>query len=308
MYPILETASLAPGINRLTVLAPRIARKQQAGQFVIVRVHDHGERIPLTIAAADPDRGTITLIVQGVGKTTHLINQLTAGQQLRDVVGPLGKPTEVSYFGNVVVVGGGVGAAIAWPIAAAMTQAGNRTTFILGARSKQLLILREEISAACFDLRIATDDGSVGHRGLVTDILSALIDARDKIDLVVAIGPVPMMRGVAEVTRPHGIRTVVSLNSVMVDGTGMCGGCRVMIDGEAKFACVDGPEFDAHLVDFDSLSQRNAMYRKAERLSDERFLADASADLELVACSSDHHCRLLTQVDSQPAATEGSGP
>jgi len=308
MYPILETSTLAPGINRLTVGAPRIARKQQPGQFVIVRVHERGERIPLTIAAADPDRGTITLIVQGVGKTTHLINRLSAGQSLRDVVGPLGKPSEIRHFGTVVVIGGGVGTAIAWPIAAAMHNAGNHTIFILGARSRELLILEEEIRASCDDLRITTDDGSAGHHGLVTDVLSELIESGRTIDLVMAIGPIPMMRGVAETTRPHGIKTVVSLNSVMVDGTGMCGGCRVMIGGEAKFACVDGPEFDAHLVDFDSLTQRNAMYRAAERTADERFLAAADPDLELVASQSQHECRLEPQIADLQAAAGGIEP
>ena len=295
MYPIVESRWLAPDIRQLSILAPRIARKQQAGQFVIVRVHDHGERIPLTIAASDPQQGTITLIVQGVGKTTHLINQLQPGQCLLDVVGPLGKPSEVRRIGTIVVIGGGVGAAIAWPTAVAMKHAGNRVVFILGARSHELLILVDEIREASDTFYITTDDGSAGEKGLVTDPLSAMIAQGEHFDLVLAIGPIAMMRGVSEVTRPHGIRTVVSLNSIMVDGTGMCGGCRVLIAGEARFACVDGPEFDAHLVDFDSLAQRNAMYRMAERSVDDRFQHDSSADLARVAHQSRQACALLAK-------------
>ena len=295
MYPIIESRWLAPDIRQLCILAPRIARKQQAGQFVIVRVHDHGERIPLTIAASDPEQGSITLIVQGVGKTTHLINQLQPGQCLLDVVGPLGKPSEVRCFGTVVVIGGGVGVAIAWPIAAALKQAGNQVVFILGARNRELLILTDEIRRTCDEFHITTDDGSAGRSGLVTDPLREIIDRGDQIDLVLAIGPIPMMRGVAEATRPHGIRTVVSLNSIMVDGTGMCGGCRVLIGGKARFACVDGPEFDAHLVDFDSLAQRNAMYRMAEQSADARFQHDSAADLARVTHQSRQACALLAE-------------
>ncbi|MEO8494324.1 MAG: sulfide/dihydroorotate dehydrogenase-like FAD/NAD-binding protein [Planctomycetota bacterium] len=222
-------------------------------------------RFPLTIADGDATRGTITLIVQGIGKTTRLINALEAGQFLLDVVGPLGNASEIRKYGTVVVIAGGVGTAIAWPTARALKQAGNRVLTMLGARSEELVILEEELRAISDGLFITTDDGSYGRRGLVTDKLNELIRNGEQIDFVLAIGPIPMMRGVAEVTRAHGIPTTVSLNSIMVDGTGMCGGCRVLVGGEARFACVDGPEFDAHLVNFNVLAQRNAMYRTAER-------------------------------------------
>jgi ferredoxin--NADP+ reductase len=205
------------------------------------------------------------------------------------VVGPLGNPSEVREYGTVVIIGGGVGTAIAWPTAAAMKQAGNCVLTILGARSRQLVILEDELCAVSDELFFTTDDGSYGQRGRVTDKLQELIREEERIDLVLAIGPIPMMRGVAEVTRPHGIPTTVSLNSIMVDGTGMCGGCRVLIGGEAKFACVDGPEFDAHQVDFDVLAQRNAMYHAAERDALARFEQDPRQDLERVA----HPCRLI---------------
>lgn len=290
-FEIVETLRLAPDIKRLEVRAPRIAAKQRAGQFVIVRVHEHGERIPLTIADGDATGGTITLIVQGVGKTTRLMNSLVAGQFLLDVVGPLGNPSEIHKYGTVVVIGGGVGTAIAWPTAKALKQAGNRVLSILGARSKELVILEDELRDVSDDLFVLTDDGSYGERGLVTDKLEELIRDGEQIDLVLAIGPIPMMRGVAEVTRPHAIPTTVSLNSVMVDGTGMCGGCRVLVGGVARFACVDGPEFDAHRVDFDVLAQRNAMYRVAERDVLRRFEEDPQRDLSRV----EPPCRLAEQ-------------
>jgi ferredoxin--NADP+ reductase len=289
MFEIVATRFLAPNIKRFEVRAPRIASKQQAGQFVIIRVHDQGERIPLTIADGDAIGGTITLIVQGIGKTTRLMNSLEAGQFLLDVVGPLGNPSEVRSYGTVVVIGGGVGTAIAWPTAKALKHVGNRVLSILGARSKDFVILEDELRAVSDDLFITTDDGSYGLSGLVTDKLSALIREGEQIDLVLAIGPIPMMRGVAEVTRGHGIPTTVSLNSIMVDGTGMCGGCRVLVGGTARFACVDGPEFDAHLVDFDVLAQRNAMYRDAERDALRRFEREPQRDLRRVEST----CRLV---------------
>lgn len=264
MFRILRAELLASGIKRLTVHAPRIARKQKAGQFVIVRVHTRGERIPLTIASADEAEGTIDIIVQAVGKTTYEINELEAGDSLRDVVGPLGKPSDVRLYGNVVVIGGGVGTAIAYPTAAAMKKAGNRVISILGARTKDLVILEDEVRAVSDAVFVATDDGSYGRKGLVTDQLKQLIQNGTRIDLVLAIGPIPMMRAVAEVTRGERIQTLVSLNSIMVDGTGMCGGCRVIVNGESEFACVDGPEFDAHKVDFEVLAARNRMYREQE--------------------------------------------
>jgi ferredoxin--NADP+ reductase len=270
MFRIVSAEFLAPDIKRFDVEAPRIARKRQAGQFVIVRVHPRGERIPLTIADADPQRGTIALIVQGIGKTTRLMNLLGPGDAVLDLVGPLGKPSEVRHHGTVVVIAGGVGAAIAYPTARAMHEAGNQVISILGGRSRDLVILEPEIRAISDELFITTDDGSYGQKGLVIDPLKELITAGRPLGLVLAIGPPPMMQAVAEVTRPHRIPTVVSLNSLMVDGTGMCGGCRIITSTGAKFACVDGPEFDAHTVDFDVLIQRNRAYleHEAEALRD----------------------------------------
>jgi ferredoxin--NADP+ reductase len=276
MFRIVEGAFLAPDIKRFVIEAPRIARKRQAGQFVIVRVHPRGERIPLTIADGDPARGTITLIVQGIGKTTRLMNLLGPGDALLDVVGPLGKPSEIKNYGTVVVIGGGVGAAIAYPTAKAMHEAGNHVISILGGRSRDLVILEDEIRAISDEVFVTTDDGSYGTKGVVIDPLRELLEAGRPIGLVLAIGPVRMMQAVAEVTRPHKVLTVVSLNSLMVDGTGMCGGCRIITSEGAKFACVDGPEFDAHTVDFDTLARRNRTYadREAEELRDFREHAE----------------------------------
>ena len=270
MFPILEAAFLGPNVKQFEIVAPRIARKQKPGQFVIIRVNENGERIPLTIKASDPRRGTITLVVQAVGKTTSMMNELGAGDALLDVVGPLGKPSEIELYGHCVVIGGGVGTAIALPITQALHDAGNRVTAILGARTKELLLLEREVREASDALFVMTDDGSYGEKGLVTHKLLERL-GEEEVDYVLAIGPVPMMRAVAEATRPRGIRTVVSLNSIMVDGTGMCGGCRVIVGDASKFACVDGPEFDAHEVDFQVLLQRNAMYREQEQLAMARF-------------------------------------
>jgi ferredoxin--NADP+ reductase len=286
VFRIVEAAFLAPDVKRFRVEAPRVARRRRAGQFVIIRLHEHGERIPLTIADADPVSGTVTLIVQGIGKTTKLMNRLEAGDALLDLVGPLGQPSEVERFGTVAVIGGGVGTAIAWPTAVAFKEAGNRVLSILGARNRDLILLEDEMRKVSDLLIVTTDDGSYGHKGLVTDALATLI-AREPVDRVLAIGPVPMMRAVAEVTRPQGIKTIVSLNSIMVDGTGMCGGCRVLVGGTSRFACVDGPEFDAHDVDFAVLQQRNAAYRQAERESLGAFLEHPENDLSLIA----HTCR-----------------
>jgi ferredoxin--NADP+ reductase len=268
MFRIVETDFLAADIKRFIIEAPRIARKRQAGQFVIVRVYERGERIPLTIADSDPVAGTITLIVQGIGKTTKLMNLLESGDLLLDVVGPLGKPSDVKYYGGVVVIGGGVGAAIAYPTAKALHEAGNHVISILGGRSRDLIILEPEIRAISNEIFVTTDDGSYGRKGLVTEPLKELIARGRSIDHVLAIGPVRMMQAVAEVTRPQQIPTVVSLNPLMVDGTGMCGGCRIITSSGAKFACVDGPEFDGHTVNFDILVQRNRTYseREAEEL------------------------------------------
>jgi len=292
--PIVEARLLSPDVKLFRVRAPRVARKRQPGQFLIVRVHDRGERIPLTIADSDPDRGDVTIVVQGVGKTTWLLNSLVAGDYLHDVVGPLGHPSEVERFGTACVIGGGVGAAIAYPTAVALKQAGNRLVSILGGRRSDLVLFEPEIREVSDALHVTTDDGSRGRRGFVTDVLADLLVGPEPPDYVLAIGPVPMMRAVAEATRPRGIRTVVSLNSVMVDGTGMCGGCRVVVDGHSRFACVDGPEFDAHLVDFDVLAQRNAMYAEEESQSLRRFLDRPDEDLARVRA---HRCRLDSVTD-----------
>ena len=287
-FQIIEARLLATDVKLFRVVAPRIARKRKAGQFVIVRVHAQGERVPLTIADSDPKDGTITIIVQGVGKTTRQLNGLEAGDHLPDVVGPLGKPSEIERYGTVMVIGGGVGTAIAYPTAKALKLAGNHVISIIGARNRELLILEPEMRAISDELYVTTDDGSYAEKGFVTDKLKALMAAGRKIDYVLAIGPIPMMRAVAEATRPHGIKTIVSLNPIMVDGTGMCGGCRVLVGGRSQFACVDGPEFDAHRVDFDMLTKRNAMYRDAERVALEKFLQDSRPDEK----PANHECRL----------------
>lgn len=287
MFPITEARFLAPDVKLFRIEAPRIARHRKAGQFVILRIHEHGERIPLTIADSDTQAGTITIIVQGVGKTTKLLNDLKTGDAILDVVGPLGEPSEVDLFGTVVVIGGGVGTAIAYPTAVAMKQAGNRVIGIVGARTKNLVILEEDMRATSDELFVMTDDGSYGTKGFVTQKLADLISSGTKINRVLAIGPIPMMKAVADVTRPYAIKTIVSLNPIMVDGTGMCGGCRVTVGGQSRFACVDGPEFDAHEVDFTILAQRNTLYRQRERAELVEFEAHPQRDLEEA-----HRCRL----------------
>ena len=304
MYDIREARFLAPDIKLFRILAPRIARKQQAGQFVIVRLHDRGERIPLTIAGSDPADGTVTLIVQGIGKTTKLMNRLEAGDAILDVVGPLGHASKVERYGTVVVMGGGVGTAIAYPTAKAMKEAGNTVVAIVGARSREYVILEREVRATSDETFVTTDDGSYGEKGFVTARLQALLDAGRPIDLVLAIGPVPMMAAVAELTRPRGIKTIVSLNSIMVDGTGMCGGCRVVTSGQAKFACVDGPEFDAHEVDFKVLARRNAAYRHAEQRSLRAFEAHADEEVARVR----EQCRLAAVEPAVAALDAAAGP
>jgi len=264
MNQIISADFIAPNIKRFKILAPKIAAKRKAGQFVIIRVNDNGERIPLTIADSDPVAGTIQIIVQGIGKTTQELNQLNAGDYISDVVGPLGKPSHIEKFGTAVSIGGGVGTAIAFPTAVALKKAGNHTISIIGGRSKDYVILEDEMKNICDEVFITTDDGSYGKHGFVTDQLKELIESRN-IDFVLAIGPIPMMKAVAEVTREKGIQTVVSLNPVMVDGTGMCGGCRATVDDKTVFVCVDGPEFDAHKVDFETLMRRNQTYNSQER-------------------------------------------
>ncbi len=288
MFKIIHAQFLAPTIKRFVIEAPRIARKQKPGQFVILRIYEQGERIPVTIENSDPNRGTISIVVQSAGKTTTLLNSFNTGDSILDVVGPLGKPSEIANYGTVVVVGGGVGTAMAYPTAAALKQAGNRVLSIVGARTKELVILEAEMRDVSDALMITTDDGSYSEKGFVTDKLRQLIQNGARIDLVVAIGPIVMMRAVAELTRNENIRTVVSLNPIMIDGTGMCGGCRVLIDGKSEFACVDGPEFDAHKVDFAVLVQRNSMYRDAEQ----RAMAELS---RATSRESGHACALAQQ-------------
>jgi len=266
MHKILSATFIAPNIKRFTIEAPKIALKRKAGQFVIIRIKENGERIPLTIADSDSGKGTIDIIVQGIGKTTKEINTLQAGDYLADVVGPLGKPSQIENFGIAVSIGGGVGTAIAYPTAVALKQAGNHTISIIGGRTKEFVILEDEMKKVCDEVFITTDDGSYGKHGFVTDQLKELIETR-KIDFVLAIGPIPMMKAVSDVTREKGIKTVVSLNPIMVDGTGMCGGCRAIVDNKTVFVCVDGPEFDAHKVDFKTLMTRNQTYLLQEKIS-----------------------------------------
>jgi len=292
MFKILQAEFIAPGIKRFVIQAPRIARKQKPGQFVILRVYEEGERIPITIEKSDPARGTVNIVVQSVGKTTHLLNSLESGESIRDVVGPLGKASEIEKFGTVVVMGGGVGTAMAYPTAAALKGAGNCVISIVGARSKELVILEREMREVSDELLITTDDGTYAEKGFVTDKLRRVIDSGTKIDLVLAVGPIPMMRAVADLTRGHKIRTIVSLNPIMIDGTGMCGGCRVLIDGKSEFACVDGPEFDAHRINFDVLVQRNAMYRAAEQKSFEDFQRERESLLAKVHAEQEAECAL----------------
>jgi len=273
MYKILSAKFIAPDIKHFTIEAPKIARKRKAGQFVIIRINDLGERIPLTIADSNIEKGTIDLIVQGIGKTTKELNTLEEGDYIMDLVGPLGKPSHIENFGTAVSIGGGVGTAIAYPTAVALKQAGNHTISIIGGRTKDFVILENEMKKVCDEVFITTDDGSYGMHGFVTDQLKELIETRlpdgqkRKIDFVLAIGPIAMMKAVADVTREKGIKTVVSLNPIMVDGTGMCGGCRATVDDKTVFVCVDGPEFDAHKVDFETLMRRNNTYLDFEKKS-----------------------------------------
>jgi ferredoxin--NADP+ reductase len=294
VFEIVEARPLARGIKLFVIKAPRIARKQMPGQFVILRLDDCGERIPLTIADADPQAGTVTIVVQAIGKTTMLLSMLEAGDSILDVVGPLGKPSEIENFGTTVVVSGSVGTAMAYPTARELKRAGNKVISIVGARSKDLLVLEDEVRAVSDETYVVTDDGSYGDKGLVTDKLKELVDT-GKVDYVLAVGPVPMMRAVANLTAPNNIKTMVSLNSIMVDGTGMCGGCRVLVNNSSQFACVDGPEFDATQVNFEVLMQRNNMYREQERASIERLQANPEADLKRVRDNiQSHECAAET--------------
>ncbi|MCL4468219.1 MAG: sulfide/dihydroorotate dehydrogenase-like FAD/NAD-binding protein [Deltaproteobacteria bacterium] len=267
MNKIVRKKQLSQVIAEIEISAPHIAKSQKPGQFVIIRVDDKGERIPLTIANSNQEKGTVTIIVQAIGKTTVKLNAMEEGESIADVVGPLGKPSHIEHFGRVVTIGGGVGTAIAWPTTRAFKKAGNEVISIIGARTKELLILEDEMRAVSDRVIVTTDDGSYANKGFVTDSLKGLIDNNLIPNLVLAIGPVPMMRAVAELTKKYAIPTVVSLNPIMLDGTGMCGVCRVSVGGKTMFACVDGPEFDAHEVDFAGLMQRLKVYQKEEKLS-----------------------------------------
>jgi ferredoxin/flavodoxin---NADP+ reductase len=267
---IVSKENLSDSVVRMDILAPEIARKRKAGQFIILKVNEQGERIPLTIVESDGEKGTITIIFQIVGKTTALMAALNDGDDIQDVQGPLGNPTEIENFGLVVCIGGGVGVGVIYPITKALKEAGNWVTSIIGARTQSLIILEEEMKAASNELIVTTDDGSYGVHGFVSNVLQKIIDSGEKIDRVYAIGPVPMMKAIANLTRPYGIKTIVSLNAIMVDATGMCGACRVSVGGKTKFTCVDGPEFDGHQVDFDLLTNRLRMYCEQEGQSYER--------------------------------------
>lgn len=270
MYKILEKTPLNPTVTKMVIEAPLVAKKAEPGQFIIFRASEDGERVPLTIADYDRKAGTVTIIFQIVGGATMELNALNAGDSLVDFVGPLGTPSKLEGLKKVAVVGGGVGCAIAYPSAKAFHEAGVEVDVIVGFRSKEIVILEEEFRAACDHFYLMTDDGSYGEQGFVTAKLQQLLEQGNQYDEVLAIGPIPMMKFVAATTKPFNVPTTVSLNPIMVDGTGMCGGCRLTVGGETKFACVDGPDFDGHLVDFDSAMRRGAMYKAQERAAVER--------------------------------------
>ncbi|NLE28681.1 MAG: sulfide/dihydroorotate dehydrogenase-like FAD/NAD-binding protein [Phycisphaerae bacterium] len=266
MFQIVDKKQLSENVYRLEVQAPRIAKAYRPGQFAILRIDENGERIPLTIAQAKPLEGLITFIIQAIGFTTRRLCGMKAGEAIRDVAGPLGRATELERFGHVVLVGGGVGTAVIYPQAQALKDLGNRVTAVIGGRTKELVILEDELKSVCDQVLPCTDDGSYGRKGFVTTALSELIEKGEpKVDAVITAGPVMMMKAISDLTRPFGIKTIVSLNPIMVDGTGMCGGCRVTVGGKTLFACVEGPEFDGHEVDFKELVDRLSTYRDAEK-------------------------------------------
>ena len=269
MYKIVDYKHLGGATHELVVEAPQLAKKARAGQFLIVRIGEGDERIPLTIADNDPEKGTVTIVIQALGHSTKQLGALRPGDGRADVVGPLGQASEIEKYGTVVIVGGGVGIAPIYPIARDLKKAGNRVIAIIGAKSKDLLFWQDKLVAAVDEVRIATDDGSVGHKGFVTDLLAEACD-QDGVDIVWAIGPMIMMYNCVKVTKARGIRSVVSMNPIMIDGTGMCGGCRVRVGNETKFACVDGPEFDGDLIDFDLAMKRARFMRDKENIANER--------------------------------------
>ncbi len=271
MYPILEKNDLASKVYRYVIAAPDIVKKAKAGQFVILRLHEGGERIPITLADWDMQRGTVTLYVQAIGKTTTMMSMLKVGDFLTDVVGPFGLPSHVEKGKTFVAVGGGFGIAAIHPIVRANKLVGNKTISIIGARSKEMIIMEDEMRAISDEVRIATDDGSYGTKGFVTTILKSMLEHKEPVDVVLAIGPVIMMKAVSDLTKQYGVKTLVSLNPIMMDGTGMCGACRVIVGDTMQFACVDGPEFDGHAVDFNLLMARQKMYSPQEKISMEIF-------------------------------------
>ncbi|OGC90977.1 MAG: ferredoxin-NADP reductase [candidate division Zixibacteria bacterium RBG_16_53_22] len=279
MPRVLENVQIGPLNWKMLVDVPKLVSKAKPGQFVIVRVNEHGERVPMSIAGLDKEQGVLTIIYQVVGKTSALMTTVTAGGEILDCVGPLGLPTHVENWGTAITVGGGIGIAPIYPIAQAWKAAGNKLYTIIGARSKNILFYEEEHRRVADKLLVCTDDGSYGHHGFVSDVLKQMLDSGEKIGMIIAIGPVPMMRVVSNLTRPYGVPTWVSLNPLMVDGTGMCGGCRVALGNTTKFACVDGPDFDGHQVDFDLLTKRLAAYKEQERQSMHRFLEDPGCKL-----------------------------
>ena len=264
MFPIVKKRALNDSVTLMEIEAPLVARKAQPGQFIIFRIDEAGERVPLTIAGYDREKGTVTIIFQKVGYTTERLDTLQEGDALLDFVGPLGEPSHTEGIRRAAVIGGGLGVAIAYPQAKALHEAGAKVDLIVGFRNEQLIILKDELTAACTDLTIMTDDGSNGSKGFVTQALEEKLRAGEQYDVVIAIGPLPMMKAVCDLTRPYGVKTIVSMNPIMIDGTGMCGGCRVTVGGETKFACVDGPDFDGHLVDFDEAIARSRMFRPEE--------------------------------------------
>jgi ferredoxin--NADP+ reductase len=273
VFKIIEKREMAERtVCEFKIEAPDIARKAKPGQFVVIRANETGERIPLTMAGTDPDAGTINVIFQVVGKTTALLRSFAEGDGIMDIIGPLGVPTHVEKLGTVICVGGGTGVAVMYPITKAYKEAGNHVIAIIGARTKDLLILEEEMKAASHDLRVTTDDGSYCHHGFVTDVLKQILDDRDDVQLVVGIGPVPMMKFLCKMTKEYNVKTVVSLNPIMVDATGMCGACRVSVEGRTRFCCVEGPEFDGHQVDFDELVKRQRAYLTEEKVSMDGFM------------------------------------
>ena len=271
MFPIVKKRVLNDTVTLMEIKAPLVARKAQPGQFIIFRIDEEGERVPLTIAGYDREAGTVTIIFQKVGYTTEKLDTLNEGDALMDFVGPLGEPSHTEGITRAAVIGGGLGVAIAYPQAKALHEAGAKVDLIVGFRNEDLIILKEELTAACTDLTIMTDDGSNGHKGFVTQALEEKLKAGEKYDVVIAIGPLPMMRAVCSLTKPYGVKTIVSMNPIMIDGTGMCGGCRVTVGGETKFACVDGPDFDGHLVDWDEAIARSRMFRPEEAKAKEKL-------------------------------------